>query len=133
MLRVLIAVATICLAAFITVAGFSVANESYACEGELRSDGLSSEASMYFQLSRFRWWVKLWSDGVDGTMHLELPDGYVRYYTALRKVGPEWLITLDKGEHVSGRFSTLSHRLTLATFQGDFEGTCRNMDGGPSR
>lgn len=127
MLRGFIALAAVGIIVLVIVARYSEATASYVCEGHFDQSDASDTSTLHIRLSAFRWWVRFWSDGVDGVMHLELPDGRLVYYAQLEDVGLKWLIAKDRGDISAGSFSKLSQRLRLDTPSGEFDGECHAL------
>ena len=68
----------------------------------------------------------LWSDS-DASLHLELPNTFVRFFGHVIRVGDHYQI-LDFDKKLKGNFSTLSKALAMNTPAGFFDGTCTRKD-----
>ena len=113
----------------IVLAYFSAVEKKYKCVGKFAKDGRSTDATVYIELSQYRWWVGLWSDS-DGDMVVEAPSvgwGYV--YWLLKENGNRIRIHETFPEKYIGDFYTFSGSLTLVTdYAGTFKGECTRFD-----
>jgi hypothetical protein len=117
---VLIAVAVLLFGVVVT---FSAVESSFACSGTITKEPYQSSETIFIKLTKYRWWVGLWSDS-SGRMHLEIPHEFVNYYEHIREAG-DILQIFSAPNRLEGQFSTLSRSLDLKTPRGLFEGTCK--------
>lgn len=128
-MKILKGLATLSLAAalmWVVVVDFSGVETKYVCAGRIGTGADSNNTEIYIKVSGYRWWVSWWSDS-DGSIHLELPSGLIRYFDDVRKVGELIQIYEDEQEMI-GEFSTLSNSLKLETGNGTFDGRCKRNE-----
>jgi hypothetical protein len=122
-LKVVIVVFLILIAAFVFVANFASTESVYACSGVIKTRDTTQQTTLFIKLTRYRWWV-LWGNS-DGMLHYEIPNVTIGLYTHLKSVGDYIQIYRDPAMLPRGQFSTISDSLQLnLTDEDSFSGTC---------
>jgi len=122
-----IIVGIICL--FIFLANFSAVESRFKCPGEFVEVGAKQPVTMFIKITKYRWWVELWSDSnSDGNFWYEIPIMGVNYYSHVVEIGDQLHIYETEGGELKGNFSTLSKTLALSTHYGFFDGICEVID-----
>lgn len=121
------AVATVVVALFIVVIGFSAAQSRYECEGTFVAPGANSSGTVFVKLEQYRWWVGLWSNS-SGSLWLEVPNQTVEYFGRISRAGDQLQIYASN-DQLAGQFSTLSKAFAITLSSGvSFGGTCKAID-----
>ncbi|MBP6891900.1 hypothetical protein KBB92_03150 [Candidatus Shapirobacteria bacterium] len=104
---------------------FSAVETNFKCSGEITKNNISQGQSIvYIKLTEYRPWVGLWSNS-DGSIDLEIPNGWFDYFEQIEKNGDHYLIYKAYPEKTfQGIFSLLSKTIAINTPQGVFEGSC---------
>ena len=116
------------ISGFVFIANLSVASYRYECVGEVVNRQSTSPVTVFIKVERYRWWVGLWGDS-DGSLYVEVPNGFVRYFGDLRELGEQTQI-FDFDGRLQGNFSSLSRILALDLPNGMFDGRCELLGGG---
>jgi hypothetical protein len=106
---------------------FSSTESRFECVGKLENNNKTTDVTLYMKLTKYRWWVNLWSDS-DGYVNVEIPGKHLQYFQHLEVVGDQIQIWKEKGKLIGGYYSTLSEHIGLMTYFGNFDGKCKRME-----
>ena len=104
---------------------YSASSVYLKCEGLIYKSGEPGPSTLYASLTRYRWWVGLWSEGSEGDLWVEFEDGHTQYFSSMGDGLGSWFIYENlKKSDMRGMLSKLSLKLRLMTDRGQFEGDC---------
>ncbi len=110
------------VAGFVLLANFSTTSQKFECIGQITRQEQQRAVTLYVELEKYRWWVRLWSDS-RGNLKLEIPHETLDYFEHIAVAGNQLQIYSPPSKP-KGYFSTLSKGLALETSDGFFEGSC---------
>lgn len=106
---------------------FSGSESRFECQGTVLEEGTESPKKAFIRISRYRWWVGLWSDSW-GSAWIEIPNETIIYISHIEESG-DLLGLWESDRTLRGNFSTLSRSLQLSIRNGQvFAGTCHEIE-----
>jgi len=118
LLLAILAAVVLAASVFYVLANHSITTNVFACE-----ERGGPHRRIHMSMDLYRPWV-LWTNSL-GYMHVEMPDGFLLYFSELRDAGKSITIFEDRNGTVpDGWFSRISGHLNLSTGLGMIDATC---------
>ena len=128
--RIFAAIFACAVILFLVAANFSSIESRYECSGDVTNDGNRHPLTLYIKLTKYRWWVHLWSDSY-GNLWIEAPSETIEYINHIRQVGDQLQLFDDNlrgTKDMRGGFSTLSSYPSVKVAGlGFFDGSCKKI------